>query len=382
MGVIKNFKYEINDVFYGKNNKSFIVLEKYIKNNNRHYKVKCCTCGEVSERLSCRCEINSEKYLGCGGCAKNYNSNTEEFVKKAVKVHGDKYDYSLVKYINCKTAVDIICREHGIFKQTPNNHLLGKNCPKCVGGITYKTEDFIKVAKNKFGDLYDYSLVDYKNNITNIKIICKKHGIVEVEPKKFLKSRGCNLCFPKPSSNTEKFIEKSKLIHGERYDYSLVDYKNRNALVKIICPVHGEFEQSPSGHLSGKGCKICNSVGGYNLTLTERNKKIWLNDLTNVYVFKLKNKDEEFFKIGIAKNIKNRMRDMKPYNCELLYSFCVDRYNASYIEKKLHGHFYEYSYCPNIKFEGYTECFSKLSLDEVKTIINSYDIKVGDSHES
>lgn len=382
MGVIKSFRYEINDVFYGKKSKRFIILEKYIKNNNRYYKIKCCSCGEVSERLSCRCEINSEKYLGCSGCAKNYSSNTEEFIEKATKVHDNRYDYSLVKYINSKTNIDILCKEHGVFKQTPNNHLLGKNCPKCVGGTPHNTEDFIKIANNKFGDLYDYSLVEYKNNTTKIKIICKEHGVVEVEPKNFLKGRGCNMCFPKLLSNTDDFIKKSNVIHSNRYNYSLVDYKNINTLVKIICPVHGEFEQTPSAHLSGKGCKLCNSVGGYNLTLTERNKNIWLNDFTNLYVFKLKNDNEEFFKIGIAKNIKNRMNNIKPYDCELLYSFNIDRYNASYIEKILHSYFYEYSYKPILKFDGYTECFYDISIDEVENIINSYNSKESDSYES
>ena len=62
--------------------------------------------------------------------------SNDEFISKAKKIHGNRYDYSMVKYINCRTAINIICVEHGIFRQTPSNHLSGQNCPICMGMVS------------------------------------------------------------------------------------------------------------------------------------------------------------------------------------------------------------------------------------------------------
>ena len=93
---------------------------------------------------------------------------TEDFIKKAKAVHGDKYDYSLVEYKNSRIKVKIICPIHGIFEQAPGNHLLGAGCPDCSGRKRSTTEEFIQRARAIHGDKYDYSLVDYKNNKTKI----------------------------------------------------------------------------------------------------------------------------------------------------------------------------------------------------------------------
>lgn len=120
-----------------------------------------------------------------------------EFIKKAREVHGNKYDYSKVKYVNNHTNVCIICPEHGEFWQRPDNHLNGKGCPKC--------------------------------GIENI------------------------------SSTKEEFINKAREVHGDKYDYSKVKYVGALKKVCIICPKHGEFKQTPNSHLGGKGCPRCSS---------------------------------------------------------------------------------------------------------------------------
>lgn len=76
-------------------------------------------------------------HSGCPLCApkkisKKKTLTTEQFIEKAKKIHKDRYDYSLVEYVNSQTKVKIICQKHGIFEQTPNNHLKGCNCPKCA----------------------------------------------------------------------------------------------------------------------------------------------------------------------------------------------------------------------------------------------------------
>ncbi|MCK9477771.1 MAG: hypothetical protein M0R46_17800 [Candidatus Muirbacterium halophilum] len=192
---------------------------------------------------------------------------TEEYIKKAVIKHGDKYDYSLVDYKNSTKKVKIICDLHGIFEQEANSHLRGIGCPSCSSCKKLNTNTFIGKSKEIHGNKYDYSLVEYKNSHTKVKIICDLHGIFEQKPYTHLNGVGCKKCGilsanVKKSSTLKEFIKKSKEIHGDKYDYSLVDYKNNKKKVKIICDLHGIFEQSPYSHLIGQGCKKC----GYNKT--------------------------------------------------------------------------------------------------------------------
>ena len=121
-------------------------------------------------------------------------------------------------------------------------------------------EQFIKEAKLIHNNKYDYSLVEYKNNSTKVKIICPIHGVFEQTPHDHLQKKQCKRCAN--VTNTEDFIAKSKIIHNNQYDYSLVDYKNTRENIKIICPIHGVFEQKPYIHLQGSGCKICGDSKG------------------------------------------------------------------------------------------------------------------------
>jgi len=236
---------------------------------------------------------------------------TEEFIKKAKLVHGNKYNYSQVNYKNTGTKIKIICPEHGVFEQQPGNHLNGQGCPQC--GLEKRkltTKDFIKKARLIHGETYDYSLASYKNALTKIKIICSIHGVFEQFPQSHLAGYGCPKCgiekrklkvdeikerlsvFDKKyifniKDNTEisdiidvtkiatnekfkkslnymlpfqdpyelkekrknKFIEAAnKKFHG-KFDYSLVDYVNRKTPVIIIHPKYGKFVITPENHL-------------------------------------------------------------------------------------------------------------------------------------
>ena len=107
----------------------------------------------------------------------------EEFIERSRAIHGDKYDYSLVEYRGKDIKVKIICPIHGVFEQTPNNHMHGAGCYKCgrdtVSKKTrYTKEDFIRVANEKHNNKYDYSLVDYVNSQCKVKIICPVHGVL------------------------------------------------------------------------------------------------------------------------------------------------------------------------------------------------------------
>ena len=185
-------------------------------------------------------------------------SNKEQFIKKSSFIHGIYYDYSKVEYINCDKKVCIICPKHGEFWQTPHSHLQGHGCPIC-NSKKKNTDKFINECKKKFGDKYDYSKVDYKTRSTKVCIICPTHGEFWVEPGNFLNYKiGCKKCANENKLNTtDDFVKKSKIIHGDKYDYSESNYINEKERIKIICPKHGEFWQVPNYHLSGCGCPRC-----------------------------------------------------------------------------------------------------------------------------
>jgi G:T-mismatch repair DNA endonuclease (very short patch repair protein) len=205
---------------------------------------------------------------GCPKCV-GRNRTSEEFVKKAIQIHGDKYDYSKVDYINSNTKITIICKTHGEFNQTPNSHLLGQGCQICgdVNGSLKRsksTKEFIQNAKEVHGDKYDYSKVDYINNKTKITIICKTHGEFNQTPNSHLLGQGCRKCQYSNNSNKfrtsqEEFIQKAQDLHGDKYDYSKVEYITCMKKVIIICKKHGEFKQTPNAHYSQcSGCPKCN----------------------------------------------------------------------------------------------------------------------------
>lgn len=197
------------------------------------------------------------------------NKTFIRFKERAQSKYGDKFDYSQADYVNASTPIKIICPEHGEFMQTTTNHMRTKcGCPKC-GFKTYgeskkyTTEVFIQKAKSIHGNKYDYSLVNYNDYNTKVKIFCIKHQqSFKQLPTDHLSGKGCPLCGKEriaesKRSNTSEFIEKAKKIHKNTYDYSKVDYHSDSEPVVIICKKHGEFQQTPNNHLSGKGCPKC-----------------------------------------------------------------------------------------------------------------------------
>lgn len=192
--------------------------------------------------------------------------NTAKFIERAKEKHGDKYDYSKVVYKNFQTKVLIICPEHGEFTQTPAQHIhYGTRCPKCGFAIKNKkisldNDKFVAKSKKKHGDKYDYSKVNYIDHATKVLIICPIHGEFEQTPASHVRGWGCIKCGGNAKSNTEEFVAKAKLKHGDdRYDYSKVIYTGANDKVIIICKTHSEFEQRAGNHLHGKGCPVCSA---------------------------------------------------------------------------------------------------------------------------
>ena len=187
--------------------------------------------------------------------------NNDEFIKKAECTHNYKYDYSLLNYINSKTKISVICSKHGIFNQVAAMHLHGQGCPKC-DGKNKTTEDIINEFKKIHGNKYNYQFVKYKGVYDNVKISCLNHGFFEQTPNSHLDGHGCPKCGKSEILTTKIFIEKSEIVHNYKFDYSLVEYKNNKSKIKIICPIHGVFEQIPKVHMEGFGCKNCNESKG------------------------------------------------------------------------------------------------------------------------
>ena len=222
-------------------------------------------------------------------------SSLEKVLSQFREKHGDKYDYSKVEYVNAHTEITIICKEHGEFRQKPHNHKTGSSCPsspkKKRKKVQYseavlklrdeqkklrdeerlkkveetkrqKYPDIVAELKKIHGDKYDYSKVEYVDYGTPLTIICPKHGEYHQIFYHHRKGHGCPKCGNKISSqkqtfSQEKVIASFKRVHGDKYDYSKVVYVRNYEKVIIICPEHGEFLQAPSGHKSGQGCVKC-----------------------------------------------------------------------------------------------------------------------------
>lgn len=180
----------------------------------------------------------------------------DEVIERFVAKHGDRYDYSLVEYKKTSEKVKVICRKHGEFGISPSNHLAGKGCPVCNGGSQLDTEKFKMKAIEVHGDRYDYSLTEYKHNKIKVKIICRDHGTFEMQPGNHLHGQNCPKC-SKGYTNLEEFIIEANKVHKGKYDYSKSVYVDSLTKVTITCPIHGDFEQTPAHHIMGQGCKKC-----------------------------------------------------------------------------------------------------------------------------
>ena len=194
----------------------------------------------------------------CYLCYGPRKSSTDEFIEKAKKLHGDDYDYSPVVYISASDKVTIRCRIHDVFEQTPNHHLNGQGCPTCGhNSWIHSTHDFIRHATEIHGTTFDYSQVTYSKMNEKVRIRCKVHGMFEQTPSNHIThAQGCQRCAGNYTSTTEEFIRKATIIHDDLYDYSKVVYVNNHTFVIIGCKKHGFFEQTPQNHLWFK-CKDC-----------------------------------------------------------------------------------------------------------------------------
>lgn len=278
------------------------------KNNSTYLTIICPEHGEFQQTPAAHW-----KGAGCPFCAGNLKMTADEFVTRAKKVHGDAYGYSKVNYSGIDNKVKIVCRKHNYeFEQTPNNHLHGQGCPICrnekIGDkLRGNKESFILKAREMHGNKYDYSKVVYKNASEKVIIICREHNYeFEQTPSSHLHGNGCPICGGVYRMSKDEFIAKARKIHGDKYDYSKMSYKNLTTKVVITCPQHGDFEQTPHDHLRGHGCPICNK--GY----TKQYKFNLLEEFESEYAFRafLENHDINIL-LTILMNIEPKYEPLK-----------------------------------------------------------------------
>lgn len=259
----KNKKYTTN---------SFIERSNHLYRN--YYIYDKCVCNNSCDKIIITCPKHgdfikaAQAHLNGQGCPICGNRiNNDKFIEKARQIHGNKYDYSKINYINNHTKVCIICPEHGEFLKSPSSHLKGEGCPICskIEKQENNKRCFFEQAKIVHHDKYIYSNSIYKDSNSKISIICPEHGEFWQSPSHHLRGQGCPMCGKHNISKNlrlsqKNVIERAIKIHGNKYDYSKVKYEKWDEKVEIICPTHGVFLQTMQCHIGqGHGCPKCHS---------------------------------------------------------------------------------------------------------------------------
>lgn len=350
---------------------------------------------------------------GCPLCgneisAQSSRTSQQEFVAQAKKKYGEKFNYSKVVYVNAWTVVTIGCPTHGEFDQTPAAHLHNTTygCPMCASDDATNrgrgpreprpqdrsnTSEFIERAMVEHKGKYDYSLVEYTMSKKKVTILCKLHGAFQQNASRHLSGGGCPKCRNENNSASQRqpveaFIARARLAHGDKFDYSKVEYKTARLPVTIICPVHGEFQQHPDGHIKS-GCRKCaddDLPGAYSLKVLLRDPVLAARPAVLYYLLFGSVTGERFFKVGITlKSIKQRFAGYGAagYTFTVLGEKTLPLMDAFKAEQKLvNAHVKAHHYSPkggnrekSTKFGGRKECFSVPLPQSLASFFNCQD---------
>lgn len=241
----------------------------------------CIICPEHGEFMQ-QAANHAHNGAGCWECGRvitisSRKHSKEDFIRKAKEVHGDRYGYAKVEYIDSTTKVILLCDKHGEFSIPPQAHLAGQGCRDCGYEINGKkaadtmfsvtNEEFIERAIAVHGNKYDYSKVDIKRwSSKTVRIICPEHGEFPQSAFQHVNRRqGCPDCAKVRTSianskSYDDFVLQARKKHKDRYLYTedtKIHYGRREKdKVPIVCPVHGVFWQTPAMHLKS-GCWDC-----------------------------------------------------------------------------------------------------------------------------
>lgn len=225
---------------------------------------------------------------------------------------------------------------------------------------------FIVEATNKHQNKYTYNNTTYVNDKTKILITCPIHGDFLQTPRAHLSGKGCMACYlANKAHDTDSFIQKANGVHFGYYDYSKVKYVNAKTKITIICPEHGEFQQTPNDHLVGKGCRRCglNRLNGaYNDTFFKKFPNM-CDKPALLYCIKITNtiSNEQFWKVGITTlaSVQRRYGAIRNHTYEVLQLVHLSLLDAYHKEQQLLNENIQHKYTPNALRGGHTECFSK-----------------------
>jgi len=319
---------------------------------------------------------------GCPRCYGNAKKTLPEFIKEAQSVHGTKYDYSKAIYSGNMGKLTIICPEHGPFQQTPASHVKNKSgCPRCYKNRPKQhlsTDEFVEKLKCIHSNMLIYDDVVYTGADCSVNITCKQHGKFKRTAKNLIQGLGCKRCakervLSKVTKTTEEFLAECEALNTG-YDYSLAKYTRCQNKVKIICPTHGVFEQTPNQHLSKRSkCPKCFDeirsncyIGRY--TLNEKlGSKI---GIFYVVEFNYEKSNDfrafSFIKVGItSKTIKERYSRSKrggKNDEKLSYKVHLDLKMSNLSTALLERSFFkehppDFIFPEGFKFGGKTECY-------------------------
>lgn len=255
---------------------------------------------------------------------KSRTKSQESFVNDVIKIHGNLYAYDNVNYINNHTKINITCSKHGDFLQIPQAHLNGQGCPRCNGNKKKTTKEFIDEAIKIHGDSYTYNNVQYFNNFTKVNILCKEHGDFLQSPWKHLNGQGCPKCISIVSEKEIEFLNILNIISRQKrfkINKKLIIADGYDPNTKTIYEFYGDFWHAhPTYHscLSREEIhkKISNKTNEevYQDTLIKEEmiKKagyrlivIWEHEFDEMK--KISNNDENLFKNKIKEFVFNQL---------------------------------------------------------------------------
>ena len=310
----------------------FIIKAKIVHGEKYDYSKSKYIGGHIKMRIAChehgqffQSPSNHLSNHGCYECgvvasSEKRSLSLREFKIKANKIHGDKYNYDNVTYVNHKTKMNILCNKHGVFKMNPNSLLRGHGCPKC--GLVSRTE--------------------------------------------------------KRRLSLKEFKAKAKSIHGNKYTYEKVVYVNSNTNVEVVCKNHGIFRTKPSNFLLGKGCMDCGreKSGWTKKGWKEKGETSSNFDGFKLYLLECKDKEESFLKVGRTfMKINKRYakgKDM-PYDFKAIYVLQEDSDYVYDLENEVKRSFPKYS--PFKSFGGETECFPTSELNNIIKYIEENNVR-------
>ena len=269
-------------------------------------------------------------------------SNTNEFIEKAIKIHGGKYNYSQVSYICQSAEVLIICEIHGDFFQLPQNHLQGHGCKECGNSRNIESklkgkDFFIQKCKVIHSNKYDYSMLPKQvQGTTSVDIKCPYHGTFTQKLASHSLGVGCPSCgyetvSKKGRMELEEFLAISNKVHINKYEYIVKSFKTCHPKVEIICLEHGVFLQYKAYRTQGSGCPKCANEKN---SIANR-----LNQIgpANLYYIKLSKQGKTFFKIGVtSKTIEERFYPKALNGCtlEVISMKSFDTAGDAYLEEQ------------------------------------------------